>query len=273
MRVHLSRDVRQIVIFALSLFAADLGRTAAFHPFDGPTPIAVLIETNPWAMVMGADTPRVAVYDNGQVIFAKEQNKRLQYYELTLDSQALKELRAQLSTLFSVRDLKPSYELTSSTDQPEAKFYLSDRKRVLVSSVYGLASTSNSSRDRFAAAEKTGVPRELLIFYRWLLEIDSPQRKVWTPKYVEVMFWDYSYAPQPSIDWPHDWPSLESDQAFKRGDSFSIFLDGRLQPQLVAFLATRSEKGAVKIGGKKMAASYRYTFPGEPTWRKAFTGQ
>jgi hypothetical protein len=29
----------------------------------------------------------------------------------------------------------------------------------------------------------------------------------------------------------------------------------------------------VAISGKKMAARYRYTFPSEPTWRKAFSDQ
>jgi hypothetical protein len=66
---------------------------------------------------------------------------------------------------------------------------------------------------------------------------------------------------QPSIEWPHAWRSLDCDRAAKRGDSFSIFLDGRLEPQLIAFLATQREKRAVEIGGRKMHASYRRTLP------------
>jgi hypothetical protein len=265
--------MRLIVIFVLGLMTAHPGRAAEFHPFDGPIPVAVLIETNPWAMVIGADTPRVAVYDDGEVIFVKEQNQRPQYYQLTLDAPSLKTMRAQLSALLSVHDLKHSYELVRATDQPEAKFYVSDRKRELVTSVYGLSSTTGNSASVPSDAKNASVPRELLDFYQWLVGLDSSQRKVWTPKFVEVMLWDYSYAPQQSIKWPRDWPSLDSDRTVKRGEAYSIFLDGRLQPQLAGFLATRSEKGAVEIGGKKMAASYRYTFPGEPTWRKAFSVQ
>ena len=270
--IALKGHIAAIVIFVLSLMATHLARAAEFHPFDGPIPVAILIETNPWAMVIGADTPRVAVYDDGEVIFAKEQNQRVQYYQLTLDAPSLKTMRTQLSALLSINDLKLSYELVRATDQPEAKFYLSDKKRELVTSVYGLSSTGNGSSVS-GDSGNAGVPRELLDFYKWLLELDSSQRKVWTPKYVEVMLWDYSYAPQPSIKWPRDWPSLDSDRTVKRGDKYSIFLDGRLQPQIAAFLATRSEKGAVEISGKKMAADYRYTFPGEPTWRKAFSAQ
>lgn len=262
--------MRLIAIFVLSFMAVHLGRAADFHPFDGPIPVVILIETNPWAMVIGADTPRVAVYDDGEVIIAKEQNQRLQYYQLTLDAPSLKTMRAQLSALLSINDLKHSYELVRATDQPEAKFYLSDKKRELVTSIYGLSNAANSLIVA-GDAKKAGIPSALLEFYKWLLGLDGSSGKVWTPNYVEVMLWDYSYAPQPSIKWPRDWPSLDSDRAVKRGEAYSIFLDGRLQPQLTAFLATRSEKGAVEISGKKMAADYRYTFPGEPIWRKAFS--
>jgi hypothetical protein len=217
----------------------------------------------------------VAVYEHGEVIFAKTQNHRLEYFQLMLDSQSLRVMDTQIASLFAINGLKGSYEVTPIADQPETKFYLRDKKREMVTSVYGLSDTESGANPyaELGDAEKADVPRELLNFYKRLIDIDSPQRKKWVPRYVEVMLWDYSSAPQPSIKWPRDWPSLHSDRAVKHGESYSLFLDGRLQPQLVAFLATRSEKGAVEISGKKMAADYRYTFPGEPTWRKAFSNQ
>ena len=59
-------------------------------------------------------------------------------------------------------------------------------------------------------------------------------------------------------------------RTIKRGNSYSIFLDGSLLPKLREFLATEKPKGAVEIEGKKMSASYRFTFAGERAWRKAF---
>ncbi len=264
--------MRHVIFLILGFMAAHVCVAAEFHPFDGPHPVAILVETNPWAMVIGADTPRVAVYDQGEVIIAKEQNQRFQYYQLILDAASLKTLRTRVEALLSVRDLKHSYQLVRATDQPEAKVYVSDGKRELATSVYGLSSAEISS-DVSSEAKNAGVPPAFLNIYKWLLEVDSSQHKVWTPRYVEVMLWDYSYAPQPSIKWPAHWPSLHSARTVKRGEAYSIFLDGSLEPQLAAFLATRSEKGAVEINGKKMAVSYRYTFPGEPTWRKAFSVQ
>ncbi len=36
------------------------------------------------------------------------------------------------------------------------------------------------------------------------------------------------------------------------------------------FLGTRKERGAVEIERQKWMVSYRFTFPSEPVWRKAF---
>ncbi len=143
----------------------------------------------------------------------------------------------------------------------------------MVTSVYGLSEMGSNSNAylKMSAEEKADVPPELLNLYKSLIELDDPHSKKWVPRYVEVVLWDYSYAAQPSITWPHDWPSLDSARAVKRSESYSIFIDGSLAPQLVAFLATRREKGTVKISGRKMAADFRYTYPGEPTWRKAFS--
>jgi hypothetical protein len=116
------------------------------------------------------------------------------------------------------------------------------------------------------------VPDELLELHKFLSSIEYADSKEWIPKYVEVMIWPYEYAPDASIAWPKDWPSLDSDRSRKRGDSYSIFLDGSLLPDLRSFLHTRKEKGAVEIGGRKWAVSFRQVFPSEPTWRKAFQG-
>src|SRR5689334_16466703 len=40
----------------------------AVDPYSGPRPVVVWIETNPWAMVLGADTPRLALYEDGTLI-------------------------------------------------------------------------------------------------------------------------------------------------------------------------------------------------------------
>lgn len=215
----------------------------------------------------------VAVYENGEIIFVKKVNDQLVYHHITLDGNELEKVREKLKPVLALNDLKARYNVTPVTDQPEAMFYFRDGNREIATSVYGLkiSRTQLPGYIEFQGnAEKTIPPDELLTLHKWLSELDYANSKEWMPKYVEVMLWDYSYAPEASIQWLNDWPSLNSDRAFKRGDSYSIFMDGLLLPKLRHFLATQKPRGAVAIADKKMAASYRFTFPGERYWRKAF---
>jgi hypothetical protein len=254
-------------VAGLNLLAAE------FSPFDGPKPIAVLIQTDPWAMVMGADTPRIAVYEDGSVIFLKKSEKSASYHRKDLSEIQLADFKKRLTPTAHLKDLKRSYTLLPHvTDQPEALFYLRDGERELTTSVYGLkaAGTKLPAYTVLPGKQKPdAAPDELLELHKYLCTVDYPDSQEWTPRYLEVMIWPYEYAPDASIVWPKDWPGLDSKRSFKRGDSYSIFLDGSALPELRKFLKSRKEKGAVEIGGKKWAVSFRAVFPSEPVWRKA----
>lgn len=265
--------MRTFFAIIVALCLTSVCGAADFDPFQGPKPFAIFIQSDPWAMVIGADTPRVAIYENGDIVFAKSVNDRLVYHHVALDKNQFEMVRARLKSVLALKDFKPRYNIRpNATDQPEAIFYFHEGQREVATSVYGLMApgTKLPGYTVFPAGSRaTPPPDELLKLHKWLCELDYPASKEWTPKHVEVMLWDYSYAPDASIQWPKDWPSLDSDRAIKRGDSYSIFLDGALLPQLRDFLGRRNEKGAVEIEGKKMSVSYRFTFPGEPAWRKA----
>jgi hypothetical protein len=260
------------ISFAFSLTC--ICAAAEFDPFEGPKPLMVFIQSDPWAMVIGSDTPRVAIYENGDLIFVKKAGNRPAYRHVTLDKAGLDKVRVHIQPVLALKDLKRLYNIRpDATDQPESRFYFCDAGRDVATSVYGLMA-GNTELPGYTVLptdkKPTLPPQALLKLHQWLCEFDRPGSTEWTPKYVEVMLWDYSYAPEASIQWPTDWPSLKSDRAVKRGKSYSIFLDGSLIPKLREFLATRKERGAIEVDGKKMAASYRFTFPGEPRWRKAF---
>jgi hypothetical protein len=224
-------------------------------------------------MVMGADTPRVAVYEDGMVIFLKESGKIANYRRKDLSATELADFKKRLTPTAQLKGLKRSYNLLPHvTDQPEALFYFRDGERELTTSVYGLkaAGTKLPAYPVLAEKQKPDVaPEELLELHKFLCSADFSDSQEWTPHYLEVMVWPYEYAPDTSIVWPKDWPGLNSKRSFKREDSYSIFLDGSVLPELQKFLRTRKEKGAVEIGGKKWAVSFRSVFPSEPVWRKA----
>jgi len=262
------------LIIALSILSLRLW-AAKFEPFEGGKPLAVLMQSDPWAMVMGADTPRVAVYEDGTVIFVKrnQDGSGASYRSRTLTDAEMSEFKEHLAPLAAVKDLKSFYNLRPGFhDLPEASFYLSVGKREIAVRVYGLMS-SGTKLPAYTVMPNKGrpdnLPNELLDLHKFLCSIDYAESKEWIPKYIEVMIWPYEYAPDASISWPKDWPGLDSERAKKRGDSYSIFMDGHLLPDVRNFLRTRNQRGAVEIGRKKWAASVRAVFPSEPVWRDA----
>jgi len=258
----------RILIAAVVLFGAPA--SAAFNPFEGPKPIAVLIEQNPWLMVIGSDVPRLAVYDNGDVIFLKQTGR--DDYEFRIAHLAPAELQSLERTWAPLVSAEPKshYDLIPGvTDQTTTKLYLSSGDRAVAVNAYGLDCEDGPRLQEAFAKVRDGPPPALFQVQRALCAVDVRQSEKWTPKYVEVMLWDYSHAIEPSIYWPKDWPAFTSERAFKRGDSWSIFFDAAELPRLDAFLKTEKPKGAVELDGKKWSVAYRYTFPSEPVWQKA----
>lgn len=263
---------------AILALTSPIGRlnlcAAEFHPFAGSKPIAVLIQTNPWAMLMGADLPRVAVYEDRTVIFLRESMDQERYYCRKLSDAEFVAFKKRLKPVMDLKKCKHFYSLCPDiTDQPDTKFYLKDGEHELATRIYGLK-VSGTELPGYTVLPSghnpDRVPDELLELHKYLTSIDYPGSKAWTPRYVEVVIWPYEYAPEPSIVWPKAWPSLDSGRSIRHADQSSIFLDGSVLPALEAFLQTRKEKGAVEIGGKKWTAYPREVFPSEPIWRKAF---
>jgi hypothetical protein len=89
----------------------------------------------------------------------------------------------------------------------------------------------------------------------------------WLPEKIEVRFWGYEYAPDPSIDWPKTWPDLTAADTRQSSGMYRVFLPSDQLGALQDFLKTRRDRGAILIDGKKMAAAYRLPLPGEAVWR------
>jgi hypothetical protein len=182
------------LLASFSLFSAE------FDPFVGPKPIAVLIQSDPWAMVMGADTPRVAVYEDGTVIFLKKSGKSASYHEKDLSAAELSDLKKRLMPTFGLKDLKRFYNLAPHiTDQPEALFYIREGEREWSTRVYGLKAAGTKLPAYTVLPDKRKpdtVPEALIELHKFLCEFDYSDSKDWTPRYLEVMIWPYEYCPR-----------------------------------------------------------------------------
>jgi hypothetical protein len=225
---------------------------AAARESEVPAPVLILIETNPWGMVMGADAPAFALYEDGRTIYRTGSG----YRSVKLSPGELNRFVESLE-LGSLTGLGGGYTATESTDQPRNLLLVYGRKDPIFISVYG------SLEDEEV---RTKLPPAIAAVRDKLQSFEDGRASKWLPVEVEVMIWPYDYAPEPSIVWPKKWPGLDAPTTRKRGDSFSLYVPSADMESLGAFLATQRDKGAVEIGGKKWAASFRLPFPHERLW-------
>ncbi len=221
-------------------------------------------------MVIGADTPNVALYEDGQVIFVRLVKRHYEYFQTQLDKPTLDQI---LQKLKAIGVVKGHYDIAPGvTDQPEALFYWRMGTSTLATRVYGLTRSGRLSGPRTTMPgnkQATPPPQELLNLHRWLCTLDFPHAKSWTSRYTEVMLGDFSSA-RKSIPWPGSLPGLNSLQTIKRRDAYSIFLEPQQLPALEKLLSKLTERTAVILSGKKFSLGTRKTFPCEPEWREAF---
>ncbi|MFT4252527.1 MAG: hypothetical protein QM608_08590 [Caulobacter sp.] len=236
-----------------TLEAADCSeRLAPPRAEDVDAPVLVLVERNPWAMVIGSDEPRFALYRNGLAIYRTRDGFR----QVMLDDARAGELTKAVNP-GALACLETRYSTSPAFDLPSEHLFFGRGGALSGISVDGPI-------DREGRAK---VPAVLAQAYDHLADFDDPKAAPWTPEFVEVMIWPYDYAPEPSIVWPSKWPGMRDPKTAKRGENaYSLYVPWRDYEALRAFLKTRREKGAVEIDGKKWSVELRFPFPHEPDW-------
>ncbi len=247
---------------------------AEFNPHEGPQPIAVMMESDPWLIVIGSDLPSFVLYEDGRAIYLKKEGNHLQFVTKMLVATELREAKRRLAALIPSKPVEPFYDLKPNvTDLPTTSFFLAIDGKRLVTSIRAMNPVKDDSSlwKRLAASRKTKYPPAEIARLRALIGSFSFRgEQKWVPKYVEVMLTPYENAPQESIHWPKEWPGINSATSRQRREQYSIFVNGDLKPAIVRFLGTAKEQGAVEVGGKGWAVSLRDTFPSEPVWFDLF---
>jgi hypothetical protein len=226
--------------------AVDFGR---LHP------LIMLTEYNPWAMVVGSDTPSFVLYEDGTLIYRGKVKETSQYLSVKLSGQET------MTLLRSIRPdelgkLEGSYKLSDFTDQPTNVLIfwtpgLDGRKEV---SVYGSL--------RAFETRPAILPEALWSALKSLRSYQKPMATPWMPPYVEVMVWPFDYAKE-SANWPAQWPGLDDSMTRKHGDLYSIFINSSRLEEIKAFKNGLKPKQAVKLNNKKWAMELRFPFPHE----------
>lgn len=225
---------------------------AAARGSPTPFPLIVLLSKDPWLMVVGSDSPTFALYSDGTVLFRRAND----FGVARFNPNGLKKFTEEFAGS-ELAQLSGQYEAADSTDQPINNLLLFIGKSPVVISIYGSLEDGNV---------RSRIPDPVLAALDRVRKFYVQSARPWLPREIEIMIWPYEYAPDRSIIWPKQWPSLESSTTRKRGESYSLFMPSSELPAVRSFLATRKEKGAVQIDGKKWAASIRLPFSHEDLW-------
>ncbi len=217
-------------------------------------PIVVLVETNPWLMVIGSDVPTFALYENGQIIYKKVIKKKWKYFEVTNDREATQKIIKSIGITDSLMTQQDYIEASSWTDQP-TNILLLNFDTVKQISVYGnLAKKDNETRKQ--------TPKYFLTVYDNIKKFESNKAKEWLPDSIEIMLTDYSHSPEKPKEWPENWPNLKSESTIERSESlYSLYLPKENFEEFINLISDLKEKQAVEVNGKKFSVSYRLPFP------------
>ena len=212
-----------------------------------------MLESDPWRMVIGSDSPSFAMYEDGTVIYGTEAGYKTAKLDGTNRDAFLSQLKIE-----ELSSASGGYQASDWTDQPTTALLVYRKERPFYISVYG------SLKDKEV---RSRVPDVILAAADKLHAFRAAGESDWLPDKIEVMVWPYDYAPEASINWPSHWPGLKAPDTKQRGeDSYSIFIPSNELDELKAFLKTRQAKGAVEIDGKKWSVSYRLPFSHEKLW-------
>jgi hypothetical protein len=264
---------RIVLTFALALSMSVAGAATAsetapqsaqvtsVQPGEAAEPLLVLVEANPWALVLGSDSPKLALYDDGVVIYQKDGA----YLAARLDTDDVQNFMDALQ-LEALTELAGNYSISELTDQPTTEIFLwadGQYKRIWI---YGSLNSEAPDLGPTRLAGLSQLPPQVAASYRRMSSFDRPDAVAWAPEAIEVMISPYEHAPDESIIWPSRWPGLDHPGTRQRGNGLSLFIPASEDAALRAFLQEQRELGAVLIDGRKWAVSTRFPFPKEDRW-------
>lgn len=218
-------------------------------------PVILLTIYNPWLMVIGADEPTFALYENGLVIYQrKNASGDFEFASVQLTADEFTALKAKLKIDKDLYALNADETYYPKTDQPTNVIRLFDPvlgdKRI---SIYGDLFSDTDARQKAA-------PKRIIDLFDTLTGYTHPKAQTWLPEKFEVMLW--SYDTSDAVAWPKEWPTLTDPTTIKRESLYSVYID---IADYDRYLELRRKANAVRLDGKNWSFSARFPFPHELT--------
>lgn len=245
--------MKKILLFALLSFFTSIASAQTFNSEYG-APLVVLVEKNPWLMVIGSDVPTFVLYENGQIIYKKAIGNKIKYFKTSIPKKEIPDEIKKLGVTDSLQTLPSYISAMEATDQPTSELIINYDFRSQIT-VYG-----SLRYEKSPARGKT--PSAFLKVFDKLINFKDTKAKEWLPDSVEVMLTSYSYSPETPTNWPAGWPDLKDPHTVQRSvDLYSVYIDRKELDKLKKLVSSLGDKQAVKVSGRLFSIAYRFPFP------------
>lgn len=212
-------------------------------------PLVVWMTYDPWAMVIGSDAPRFALYESGFVIYWTD----LGYQSVVLSEAELTDFLTEVGSFDDFFVLDEFSDLAMMTDQPSHVLHVWQEAEHHQVGVYG-----DLVWDKDVRAD---VPAIYLHLFELIAEFNHPDAELWQPEYFEIILWEYETSQ--AVYWQADWPDFEDERTIVHDSVTSIYLD---EAQFNEFQLVTHHQNAIRLDKQTWAFTWRLTFPHEARW-------
>jgi hypothetical protein len=262
MKIPLAGNLATWTLLALSLTpiaqSQNCDEYISNHPafkWSGLQPLILLSEYNPWAMVVGSDTPTFALYADGTVINWQGERRSGKYVSSHISPDQIEKLLTA-SDLDTPQRFKDCYAVENVTDLPTNVLVVRTEQGYKVITVYGVI------RHVGGETPPNTIPSDLQKAFDTLLAFRTDDGQPWKPPYFEVIIWPFTYA-KPESAWPANLPNLIDKNTIKGKGIYHLFIPISKLNEYESFAKKLKPTQAVLLDGKKWAISARFPFPHE----------
>ena len=217
-------------------------------------PLIVLKEDDPWSIDEFSNIPEFIMYENGQIIYRKVENKHTKIYEVTLNKEELQQVIKHLSIEESFYKLENSFLISNTTCNASTYLVLNfDSIRRIKVEIIG---------DLLNRNERSNAPKELLTLYNKLINYKSSKAKEWLPNNIEVIFWKNNSAVNKKA-WLQGFPDLNTSiiKIIENTEYYSVFFDKKYFKEFEKYYSSLTQDEAIEINGKQMSIYFKFPVP------------
>lgn len=223
-----------------------------FNPYDGPKPILSLFQ---WSFG-GYLGPSLIIYEDGCIVKAVYDDPNVHFSRpkikaTVISSDELKFLTDKIAELIDKRETKSKiiYDLSQGiTDQPTVDIMcnVSSVRHIRIEGCYikNEKISYNESRDeeygiKFPKQDK--VPASLKKCLKFLCEYKFLDFKEYIPYYFDFSL-EERKGDGETVNWPEDFPELESLPVKDYSSSFSFFIEGKYYKRVLEYYLNNQHK-------------------------------